>query len=125
MTRKRNIPSQEDFKRASAVLKKRSRGLSEVRDRVLNEFNDRDVIHNLFIFDLAEHSFAVRVFFRWDHQIIELRESEFAEQLKDFTLDQLEIVGRGRRDDIHVAFEFDSYENVEKNYEGDYLLRLR
>ncbi len=38
---------------------------------------------------------------------------------------ELEEFGRGGRNKIHVEFEFDSYENVERNYDGDYYSRLR
>lgn len=34
-----NIPSEEDFARASVKMKKRSRGLSDVRERILERFS--------------------------------------------------------------------------------------
>jgi len=33
--------------------------------------------------------------------------------------------GRGKREELLVEFEFDSRENVDRNFEGSYFLRLR
>ena len=122
---KNNIPSEEDFRRAEIADRERHRGLSEVRDYILNRFS-KDGVHETFIlFSPEKDTFGAFVFYRWDRQIEEAEESGLASQIKDVVFDELENVGRGNRNTIRVDFEFDSHENVEQNYEGDYYNRLR
>ncbi|MFZ5637840.1 MAG: hypothetical protein ACOY82_14760 [Pseudomonadota bacterium] len=124
MTEK-NIPSNEDFARAKAAMKKRDQGLSEVRSQVLNQFEARGV-HELFVFfSPASNCFGAYVFYDLNAQIDEAKRSGLSEEIETAVLDALERVGRGRRSDLSVNFEFDSHENVEKNYGGDYYDRLR
>jgi hypothetical protein len=52
-------------------------------------------------------------------------DSGVTDDIGDFIYAELERVGRGTRGEITVAFEFDSDENVQEHFEGDYLLRLR
>ena len=54
--------------------------------------------------------------------IAECEASGVNQMMRDFVYDGLEKCGRGKNT---VAFEFDSFENVEKNFEGNYFLRLR
>ena len=58
---KNNIPSEEDFARAKAAIKKNDRGLSEVRELILNQFGSRGV-HELFVlFSPTTNCFGVFV----------------------------------------------------------------
>ncbi len=120
-----NIPSDEDFARASAALSRRSRGLSQVSERILNLFRKSDDIYEFFIMDCSDTSFRASVFFRWNLQIKEANDSGLSARIINAVYAELESVGRGARSAIKVEFEFDSHENVELNYEGDYFLRLR
>jgi hypothetical protein len=47
-----------------------------------------------------------------------------ADEVRDAVFDELEKVGRGDRGTIKVDFEFDSHENVEENFDGNYYNRL-
>lgn len=120
-----NIPSEEDFARARAAMRKNDRGLSEVREQILKRFGEFDV-HEVFMFYSPNaESFGAFIFYRWDQQIREAEKSGLASRIKEAVLEELENVGRGDRSTLRVEFEFDSHENVERNYEGDYFLRLR
>ena len=122
--RSRNIPSEEELARASAALRRRARGLSEVRARLLARFKERGLAE-AFVMDRAEHKFHVFVFYESNDQIRAAVRSGLSAEITKTVYKELEAVGRGDRDQNEVAFEFDSHENVEKNYEGDYYLRLR
>jgi len=119
------LPSDEDFRRASASIKRRSRGLSNVRERIKYRFCDREVLHEFFILDCSEYSFRAYVFYRWDRQIAEAEESGLESKIVDCVFEELEKAGRGARNKVKVEFEFDSHENIERNYEGDYFMRLK
>jgi hypothetical protein len=52
--------------------------------------------------------------------------SGVTQEIEDFVYAELERAGRGGKGDIRVAFEFDSDENVNASFEGDYFnCRLR
>lgn len=124
MSRDKNIPAEEDFARASKALSHRSRGLSEIRGEILNKFKDKDV-YEFFIFDTSEKSFKAYVFFRWDWQRTELSKSKLTMELEKNIYRLLEDSGRGSKDELQIEIEFDSHENVELNYAGDYYSRMR
>jgi len=123
--REKSIPSDEDFARASTALKKRSRGLSQVRDKILARFQDAGVLHEFFILDCSELSFRAYVFYRWKRQLEEAEESGLADEIRKTVFEELEGAGRGDRRSVQVDFEFDSHEHVEQEYGGDYYNRLR
>lgn len=119
------IPSDEEFKRASQALARRARGLSQVRDRIKNRFRDNEALYEFFIMDSSEVSFYAYIFYRRNRQIEEARVSGLESEIVNAVWEEMEGVGRGDRGMIDIQFEFDSDENVEKNYEGEYYLRLR
>ena len=120
-----SIPSEEDFKRANAADEFRHRGLSQVSEQILNRFKSSDVYEAFMFYSPAKDIFGAYVFYRWDRQIEEAERSGLACQIKEAVYEELENVGRGNRSMIKVEFEFDSHENVERNYKGDYFDRLR
>jgi hypothetical protein len=124
VTRDKNIPTEEEFEKASEALRKRSYGLSEIRDEILKKFKEQN-IYEFFIFDVSEKSFKAYVFFRWDWQRKELSKTKIAGEIEDFIYQQLENFGRGKKVDLQLEIEFDSHENVELKYDGDYFSRLR
>lgn len=96
-----------------------------MRERILNFFQKSDDIYEFFIMDCSDKSFRAYVFFRWNWQVQEARESGLSTRIVNTVYAELKSVGRGARSVIKVEFEFDSHENVGLNYEGDYFLRLR
>ena len=65
------------------------------------------------------------IFFEKEDDIEQCKEKGVVRQIEDFIFSELERLGRGKREDITVAFEWDSNENVEANFNGDYFQRLR
>jgi len=119
------IPSEEDFARADALELERDKGLSDVRDRLLEQFRDKGV-HELFVFFSPDtETFGAYVFFLKNDQVEDAKKSGLSSQIEEAIRNELENVGRGDRDLLKLNVEFDSHENVEKNYGGDYFDRLR
>ncbi len=119
-----DISSEEDFASASNELKKRSRGLSDVRERILKQFKPSGELHEFFILDCSEHSFRAYVFYPQDKDIQEARQIGLEARIRDAVYHALENVGRGDRTMLDVKCELDSHENVERNFEGNYYNRL-
>lgn len=120
-----NTPSEEDFARAKSAMKNRDRGLSDVRERVLRRFRGRGVHEFFILYSPATETFAAYVFYPLGREIGEADASGLSGETKDSVYEELIAVGRGKRDTPNVVFEFDSHENIEQNYEGDYYNRLR
>lgn len=119
------IPTEEEFARAKAAIRENDRGLSDLREIIKKRF-EKDSLYEIFTFYSPKtDAFYPHVFLRWHHQIAEAEQSGLTDRIKDAVYEELERVGRGSRDSIKVNFEFDSHENVERNYEGDYFLRLK
>lgn len=82
-------------------------------------------LHNVYILWQRDVDFRAYVFFKMDHDIQECKINGITTAIEDAVYEELARYGRGKRADIVVAFEFDSDENVDRNFDGDYLYRLR
>jgi hypothetical protein len=122
---KSKIPTAEEFERASKMMEERARNLDQVRDRVLEHFRSRCPLHEFFILDQRDVDFRAYVFFEQTRDIAAMKQAGVERQIIDFVHAELERVGRGRRDEINVAFEFDSHERVQAKFGGNYFNRLR
>jgi hypothetical protein len=119
------IPSDEDFARAKRLARERASGLDSVCERVIERFGESAPLHRVYILPQRDVDYRAYIFFREDKDVETCTRTGVAKEIQDFTCAELARVARGGRDEISVAFEFDSDENVARNFEGDYLLRLR
>ena len=122
---KKNIPTEEEFARASAILKERSRGLSQVRENILTIFGGGNGVHEFFILGGAGKHFTAYIFYQWDREIKEREDSGFSADIIESVFEEMDRVGRGNKKEIKINFEFDSHEVVQKKYKGNYYNRLR
>ena len=120
-----DIPSNEDFERAKRLARERSRSLDSVSFRVKERFGSKASVDCAYILPQRDVSFRAYIFFRTNGDLEKAADSGVTDDIGDFIYAELERVGRGTRGEITVAFEFDSDENVQEHFEGDYLLRLR
>lgn len=123
MTDSKNVPTAEEFERASRLSEERARELDRVRDRVLSRFRGR--LQEFFILDQRDVDFRAYVFFKRNGDVALARATGLDQQISEFVYDALEAAGRGLSANIKVAFEFDSDENVQTHFAGNYGLRLR
>jgi len=123
--RSTNIPTEEDFARAKRLDAQRNRHLDRVSENVKQRFVHRCPLHNLYLFLDSEVDFRTYVFFKTDADISQCKANGMATAIEDAVYEELEWYGRGKRGECVVAFEYDSDENVQRNFEGDYLFRLR
>lgn len=119
------IPTDEEFERASSQMKERSRNLDEIRGLFKQHFKNECPLHEFYIIPQLDVTFRSYVFFEKNSDIEKCKEEGIFQQIEEFVFEKLEIFGRGNRQETTVAFEYDSNENVEANYEGDYFLRMR
>lgn len=122
---KSHIPTEEEFARASDALEKRSSGLDQVRDNILRNFPQEFRIHEFFILDSSETSFRAYVFFENEKDREKACRTGMTEDIENCVYEELKAAARGSKENLDVAFEFDSHENVKNDFEGDYFNRLR
>jgi hypothetical protein len=119
------IPSDDEFVKASKYMDEQSRNLDKVCDKVIHHFKNICPLHDFYLLDQIDVDFRAYVFFKEDKDILECQRNGIIQDIMDIVYAELEIAGRGKREDITVAFEFDSDENVTANFGGDYFIRLR
>lgn len=119
------IPSDEDFARASKYMDEQSRNLDKVRNKVIQNFKNICPLHDFYLLDQIDVDFRAYVFFEKEKDIQEFKNNGIIKNIIDFVYSELELADRGKREEITVAFEFDSDENVTANFGGDYFIRLR
>jgi hypothetical protein len=92
---------------------------------VLEHFRRRCPLHEFFILDQRDVDFRAYVFFEQTRDIAAMKQGGVEREISDFVHAELERLGRGRRDEINVAFEFDSHEHVQAKFGGNHFNRLR
>jgi hypothetical protein len=118
------IPSDEDFARADRLDKEDHRNLEIVTANVKQRFMSISPLHNVYIMPQRDVNFRVYVFFKKDRDIADCKRSGITDSLSEFVRDELERLGRGKKEETSVAFEIDSDENVDRKFGGDYYARL-
>ncbi len=121
----KNIPSDEEFARASAKAQEDNKGLDIVRNLVLNQFQDKGVHEAFILFSPSKKIFKVYIFYQNSIQIKEAENSGINLCIKRTICNSLKMIGRIDFNINNIEFVFDSHENVKDNYEGDYFLYLR
>ncbi len=120
-----NIPSDEDFAKAKRLARARSQNIDLVNEIVKQHFEKICPLHYFIIMPQRNNEFWAGVFFENDEVLLASKRNGITEDIECFVYAELERQGRGKREDINIVFEFDSDENVERNFGGDYFLRLR
>lgn len=120
-----NIPSEEDFARAKKFMAERYRNLDAVENAIKLRFLPHSPLHNVYLLAQEDVDFRAYVFFQMDADVLACKADGTTSAIEDAFYEELARYGRGKRGEIVVAFEWDSNENVERNYDGDYLSRLR
>ncbi|MFH1301365.1 MAG: hypothetical protein ABIK07_09915 [Planctomycetota bacterium] len=121
---KNNFPTKEEFARAKAEMRYEERGLNVVCDQVLKRFHKRGVHECYLFFGSDPDGFVARVFYLKDSMIAEGEQSGLSSEIKEAIYDELTAVGRDELTLHNLTVKFDSHENVEKNYGGNYYKRL-
>ena len=133
MSDKNNKTSDEEHERAFARMdanyEKNHQGLSEVVEKIRSRFVE---IHEFWLNpehhwrepDPDDVRFFASVFFHLDQQLEEASESGLEVRIRNAIIDEMENVGRGDRNSLEISFNFDSYENVVREY-GSYWNLLR
>lgn len=119
------IPTEEEFANAKVKMKERLRNLDNVRRNVFEFFKDKCNLFKVSILYQKDVNFRVYVFFNTNADLEQSKINGIRDEMIDFTFVEFERQGRGSRNEIIVEFEFDSDENVDRNYNGDYFLRLK
>lgn len=121
------IPSDEDFARAKRRMKERDRNMDYVNEAFRKYFKDicPDKAHDSHIMSEDNLTFRAYIFYKTNNDIQLCEENGVSSLLQQFVFDELEHQGRGSKRSLSVVFEFDSDENVQSNFEGDYFLRMR
>jgi hypothetical protein len=122
-----NIPSEEDFARADAYMREVYRNIDQADKSASQYFREicQEHSHYFYLLPEGEKEFRAYIFYKNNKDIAIYKANGIEKKMEDFIYAELERQGRGKKEDITVAFEFDSDENVTAKFGGDYFLRLR
>lgn len=119
-----NIPSDEDFARASRRMEEQFRNLDLVEKNVIEHFKALCPLHELALLPFGDTGFQVYIFYEENKDIEACKRSGVTQAILDDLYKELEQAGRGSRDSITVRVEVDSHENVVAKFQGNYDRRL-
>lgn len=121
---KRRIPSEEDFARARARDEERGRNLEVVRKSLLERLALLCRLHDVWVIPEGDREFRVLVFLEKEKDNEKCKSSGLDQTIIGIAFAEIERAGRGNRNEVKIAFEFDSDENVKAKYQGQYWYRL-
>ncbi len=125
MTEKRRVPSKDDIARARRLDAERSRGLETICESVRSRFRDAAAFREIFVLPQGDGAYRAYVFYSRATDVGACQTSGVSDAVVAFVRAQLEQLRGTCPGELDVAFEFDSEENVETNFGGDYFKRLR
>ena len=99
--------------------------LSEVKERVIQRLPAHGIVHQIHFIPINAEHLEIYVFFNRDEDLAVSEKSGVTQTIKNYFNEELEQVSRGANSGVTLRFEFDSHENVLKNFQGSYFLRLR
>lgn len=124
MTTNNRFPDHElRAARAKKLHRERNRNLREIESDFRKEFYPKSPLHQVFMQGNRE-GIAATIFLNTDADVAACEANGTSEAMREFLYQKLAEYGRGSRDEIDVVFRFDSFESVQKNYDGDYNLRM-
>jgi len=111
--------------RAKAAIAEQNEHLDEVTTLFNERFAHCTPLDHFAISGAGDHRFGAAIFFRKHDDIVEAERNGLDREMMECIYGLLTKFGRGEREELDVEFEFDSRENVDRNFEGSYFLRLR
>ena len=122
---KQKIPSDEEFARVKKLTRARWENIESISNVVTEYVSKLCPLHYFTLMPQGDNEFFACVFYKKDKDIAICEQSGVTDKIKDFIYKELEMHGKGKKNEIKVIFEFDSDESVERDFGGDYFLRLR
>ena len=127
----KGLPPDFELRWARAMKSRREtvRGPDDVALQFKARFGALESFHEFFLGAVRDQNGRWRagaaIFFVKDADISAAVANGTTEDMQNFIHLALEKLGRGSKENCDVEFEFDSFENVQRNFEGSYFLRMR
>ena len=125
MNEKRRVPSEEDIARARRRDAERWSGVSRVCESVRSQFVDETPLREILTLPQGDGAYRAYAFYARESDVAACQANGVSDQIVAFLRAELERVRGTAPGQLEVAFEFDSTENVDAKFGGDYFKRLR
>lgn len=119
------IPTAEELARATSASLQKVQHLDEIGALFRQRFERTCPLTFFSIMPQRDVKFRAYVFLETNSDIVECKATGILQEMREFVYESLVRYGRGKRDEVTLAFEIDSFENVKRNFEGNIYLRLR
>jgi hypothetical protein len=120
----RRKPTHEEVKKARQLGDEWYRPVREVKTLFNEHFKHRYPVDCIYLLHQVDVDYRAYIFFHEDCDIADCEKNGVTQVMRGFVVEKLEEFSRKKGDKITVAFEFDSRENVQKNFGGSYLERI-
>jgi hypothetical protein len=116
----------KDYEKMTILRKKQDAYMKQVQEELfLDNSLCVDEIYRFFHLSQFGESLEIYIFYKSNVLLQRNLENGITEKIKTLILEKLNQLGYFSEFSSNVLFEFDSDENVKKNYKGNYFLRLR
>lgn len=99
--------------------------LERVKSRVLTGLPPGIPVREAHLIPVGADGLEVYVFYHHDDDVRKCCANGASQTIEEMFMAELKRSGRGTEFGENVRFEFDSHENVSRNYKGSYFLRLK
>ena len=116
-----NIPTDEEFARASESMSAQHRMFATIRDHVLRLFAAQAQLHDIYFFG-SETDYEAHIFYDSEADIERCRVNGVERMLKEAICQAFAGTAKSQGSSISptLAFKFDSHENVKRRCNGNY-----
>ena len=116
-------PTDQERNKAKAMMRAEMRGLDDVDQRFREQFGSSCNLDHFEILPQIDVDFRAYIFLASDADLATCEADGTASRMQDFVREAISLIHRSSSKS--VAFEMDSFENVRRNFNGNYFLRLR
>lgn len=119
------IPTDDDFARANSLMAERDANWDQMQTLAMLNLAKVAKLHHFALFPRELCSFAAVIFFDTDQDLAVAKINGFAKVAENCIRSAVAKFRAGQCADIAIAIELDSYDNVRRNFGGNYVNRLR
>src|SRR5262249_44689271 len=98
----------EELAEASRLSQEAMRNLDVVEDNLYERFTPKCALWDVFLLDQIDVDFRAWVFFKKGSDLEACKRNGITEEIREFIRDDLERVGRGKKEETTLDVQFDS-----------------
>ncbi|MBN2266883.1 MAG: hypothetical protein JW725_00885 [Candidatus Babeliaceae bacterium] len=99
-------------------------GLDKVEKKVYRRYSSETPLHRIFLLPQNHCNLGIYIFYHTEEDVKICYETGISDKILDAIHEELEKINRGPTSNVSFTHVFGSDEDVQKNFKGNYYLRL-